>query len=412
MMVGHLLSKYINIMIHRLRIIHLFPIITLLLALMSSCNKEDNELKGYTGENKIVLLSESAAFMQDNGTDELLVNVHLVNRIQEDVTLVFALDNNILNQQPIATLDNPTISLKAGEKKGVLKIKSTARQVLDSEHKITLKLIKNSSSIPLNKEYNFIVTPIKKTQELTDKQIELLDGYKRKGLDLYPLIGDIEVKTTINFPGNGNLETLYKPYTSQVKGYTSITLSDMSTPEQPVLKMTSNPMGMESYLYELFRQLTIDDLEFWTQHPSAQQVMSLINLSTTTKEIFEVELDDIVINLKTKQITYTSILKTQYDDEYTAVPFQFKYSAWDRLKKLLDEGNPLAIENTEMGGSVNPYIYLNTSTVAEDDYGAGEFGNYRDTSAKLTDTSLHFQFVMGHEHAADYILFNVEYKLK
>jgi hypothetical protein len=400
-------------MIHRLKSIYITPILLLLLiAILSSCSKDDNELKGYTGENKIVLLSNNTSFIQDNGNDELVVNVHLVNKLTEDITLEFALENHIVNLQPIVAIDNPVITFKAGEKKGILKIKSSSRQLLDSEHRVTLNLIKNSSTLSIDKEYSFTVTPIKKTQALTDKQIELLDGYKRKGLDLYPLMGDIEVETTINFPGEGNLETLYKPYTSKIKGHTSITLSNKSTAEQPILKMVSNPMGIESYLYQLFRQLTIDDLDFWTQSPSAQQIMSLINLSSSTKETFEVELDDITIDLKTKQISYHSTLQNMWGDDFTAVPFQFKYSAWDRLKKLLDEGNPLAIENVEMGGSVNPQNYINISDISDDNYGQGDLGNYRKSSAKLTDNKLNFQFVMGHEHANDYILFTVEYKLK
>lgn len=385
--------------------------LTFLCISLISCAKED-ELKGYTGENKIVLLSDHSSFMQDNGSDELLINVYLVNKLTEDVTLEFALENHIINQLPIATIENPIITFKAGEKKGVLKIKSSSRQLLDSEHKVVLKLIKNSSTLPLDKEYSFTVTPIKKTQELTDKQIELLDGYKRKGLDLYPLMGEIEVETTINFPGESNLETMYKPYTSIVKGYTSITLSDKSTPEQPILKMISNPMGIESYLYQLFRLETIDDSDYWTQSPSAQQIMSLINLSSTTKETFEVELDDILIDLKTKQINYTSQLKNQYGYDFTAVPFTYKYSAWERLKKLLDEGNPLALENVEMGGSVNPAYYINTGDILTNDFNEEGQGYWRKTTAQLNENTLNFQFIISHVNAGDFISFTVEYKLK
>lgn len=390
---------------------HLLFFITLLSTLIISCTKED-DLQGYTGENKIVLLNDNAAFMQDNGTDELLVNVYLVNRVTEDITLEFALENHIVNLQPIVVIENPIITFKAGEKKGVLKIKSTSRQLLNSEHKVTLKLIKNSSTLPLDKDYNFYVTPIKKTQELTDKQIELLDGYKRKGLDLYPLMGEIEVETTINFPGDSNLQTMYKAYTSVIKGYTSITLSDKSTPDTPILKMTSNPMGIESYLYQLFRLETIDDLEYWTQYPSAQQIMSLINLSSTTKETFEIELDDIKIDLSSRQITYIHYDKNEWGNDINTIPFQFKYSAWDRLQKLIDEGNPLAIENVEMGGSVDPSIYINQTNITHDDFDNNGDGAWKETTAKLADNKLNFQFIISHANAGDYISFNVEYKLK
>ncbi|MTG97057.1 MULTISPECIES: DUF4929 family protein [Myroides] len=393
---------------------HYLTIFTgILLSLFTlSCTQDDNQLQGYTGENRIVLQPNGTHILQDNSTDEVTVNVFLVNSITEAVTLEFALENNTIDGKDILTIENPIIQFAPKEKKAQLKIKSSSRQLLSDETTITIKLINNTSKLPLDKEVQLLVTPIKKVEALTDKQIELLDGYKRKGLDLYPLMGEIKVNTTINFPGGANLETMYQAETSQINGITTITLSDKSTPEQPVLKMVSNPMGIEGYLYKLQRLLTIDDNEFWTQVPASQHIMNLINLSATSKETFEVELDDIYIDLKTRKLSYTKTFQDIWGDDYTIVPFQFKYSAWDRLKKLLDEGNPLAIENTEMGGTVNPSYYLNNQDIQEDYYDMGEGGNYRTTSATLTDTHLNFQFIIGHEHANDYILFTVEYKLK
>lgn len=397
---------------HRLKLCYIVPLLILIVFILASCSKEDNDLKGYTGENKIVLLANTTNFMQDNGTDELLVNIYLVNSVSETVTLEFALNNNTVNQQELTVLEQSTITFKPGEKKAQLKVKSKSRGLLDQEHTFTIKLVKNTSTLPLDKDFLINLIPIRRAEALSDHQIELLDGYKRRGLDLYPLMGDVPVEANVKFPGGGNLETMYHPKDITLKGYTSITLSERATADRPVLKMVSNPMGIESYLYELFRSETVDDKDFWMQTPSVQQIIGLINLSPTSKETFEVELDEIAIDLKTRKITYLSTLKNIFEDEYTAVPFTYKYTAWDRLKKLIDEQNPLAVENYEMGGSVYPGHYINTSDITTDEFTTDGQGYWRESTATLSDNMLSFQFTISHTNASDYVLFNIEYKLK
>lgn len=397
---------------HRLKLFYIVPLLILVVFLLASCSKEDNDLKGYTGENKIVLLTNTTNYMQDNSTDELLVNVYLVNSVTETVTLDFSLENNVVNQQALAVLEQSTVTFKPGEKKAQLKIKSTTRGVLDKEHTININLVKNSSTLPLDKAFVINLLPIRRAEALTDKQIELLDGYKRRGLDLYPLMGDVPVVANVKFPGGGNLETMFYAKDIVLNGYTSITLSERATADRPVLKMVSNPMGIESYLYELFRSETVDDKDFWMQTPSVQQIIGLINLSPTSKETFEVELDEIAIDLKTRKITYLSTLKNILEDEYTAAPFTYKYTAWDRLKKLIDEQNPLAVENYEMGGSVYPGHYINNGDIATDGFTKDGMGYWREPTATLSDNILKFQFTISHTNADDYVLFNIEYKLK
>lgn len=397
---------------HRLKLFYIVPLLILVVFLLASCSKEDNDLKGYVGENKIVLLANTTNYMQDNSTDELLVNVYLVNSVTETVTLDFALDNNIVDQQALTILEQSTITFKPGEKKGQLKIKSKSRGLLDKEHTININLVKNSSALPLEKAFVISLLPIRRAEALTDHQIELLDGYKRRGLDLYLLMGDIPVVANVKFPGGGNLETMFYAKDIVLNGYTSITLSDLSTADRPILRMVSNPMGIESYLYELFRSETVDDKDFWTQTPSVQQIMELINLSPTSKETFEVELDEIAIDLKTRKITYLSTLKDIINDEYTAVPFTYKYTAWDRLKKLIDEQSPLAVENYEMGGSVYPGHYINNGDITTDGFTKDGMGYWREPTAILSDNTLKFQFTISHTNADDYVLFNIEYKLK
>jgi hypothetical protein len=100
-----------------------------------------------------------------------------------------------------------------------------------------------------------------------------------------------------------------------------------------------------------------------------------------------------------------------YEDEFTIVPFEFKYSAWDRLKALVDSGDSYATENYEMGGwMINPSYSINHADITED-----EFLNdtWKETKATLTDNSLIFDFVIDYEYnAGGYVQFKAEYKLK
>ncbi|MBN8091256.1 DUF4929 family protein, partial [Vibrio vulnificus] len=73
---------------------------------------------------------------------------------------------------------------------------------------ISLVLVENNSTLNLEKHLQLTLQPLSATDEFTPKQIELLERYKSKGLDLYSLIGDVEMTGTIYFPGDGNLDAL------------------------------------------------------------------------------------------------------------------------------------------------------------------------------------------------------------
>jgi hypothetical protein len=316
----------------------------------TSCSSDDSSDGGFDGENKIVLKAVNNLIMQDNSTDQLEVEVLLITSLSETLDLEFALENNTVNDKIIAEIVNPKITLASGQKKAVLTIASKTNRVLTEAAKIQINLIKNSSSLKLEKPLEITITPLNTVENLTPEQIELLEGYKKQGLDLYPLMGEREVTGEINFPGNEYFLPLNQSKLIPVTGKTVITLSDKATAKKPVLKMISNPMGVEAYLYSLFRAITIDDEEIWTTQPASQAIMELINLTPDSKETFLVTLDGIEIDIKTKKVNFLGKGTDMYEDEFTIVPFEFKYSAWDRLKALVDSGDSYATENYEMGG--------------------------------------------------------------
>lgn len=388
-------------------------ILIFIVAVLSSCNADDTTSKEYKGENKIHINPTTSTFIKDNGDDELAFDILLVKATNEPITLQFELENNTADQQSILELLTPTVTLATGEKKAQVRLKSKSRRAIKETTSVVLHVVHNSSTLPIAMRTAITILPLTELEALTPQQIILLDLYKAKGLDLYPLIGEISAETKIDFPGGSTIDNLNTPQKLTVKGKTVLTLSDKATAQQPVLKMVSNAMGIENYLYSLFRNETIDDLTYWNnQNPDAppanKEIMQLINLTRLSAETFEVLLDDIRIDLHTKEISFIAPISNLYNSDFEAVPFQYKYSAWTRLQKLLAEGNPFAIENYEMGGSVNPADYINTEQIIVDDYNND---TWKETKATWTENKLNFRFIMWHQNADGYIYFSTEYTL-
>lgn len=379
-----------------------------------ACSTEDNADSEFLGENKIVLIPQTSVYLKDNSTDEIVIDIHLVKAVSSPIKLKFALQGNMLGDTKILDIENPSVDLLAGQKRTQIKIKSTSRKLITETTSINLLLVENNSTLNLEKNLKLTLQPLTPTDELTPEQIELLELYKSKGLDLFPLIGDVEMTGTIYFPGDGNLESLYDKKTIQIRGITTFTLSEKATAEKPVLKMVSNAMGLESYLYQLFRDLTIDDLVFWNNQspdapPANKNIMELIGLTRDSKETFEVMLDDIEIDLNTKEITYISKGEDFYGDEISIVPLSYKYSAFERLQKLIDEKNPIALESIENGGNINPATIVNNEDIINDEH---ENETWAETTAILSKDTLSFKFIMGHSEAGGYINLTIDYKIK
>ncbi len=394
--------------------IQFFTIFFLSLITLIACATEDNASGEFLGENKIVLIPQTSVYLKDNSTDEITIDLHLIKALNTPLKLKFELQGNIVDNTKIIDIESPVIELLAGQKKAQIKIKSTSRKLITETTSISLLLVENNSSLNLEKNIEIILQPLTPTDELTPEQIDLLEHYKSKDLDLFPLIGDVEMTGTIHFPGDGNLESIYDKKTIQISGITTFTLSEKATAEKPILKMVSNAMGLESYLYQLFRDLTIDDLVFWNNQspdapPANKNIMELIGLTRESKETFEVMLNDIEIDLNTKEISYIGKGEDFYGDEINIVPLTYKYSAFERLQKLIDEKNPIAIENIENGGNINPAAIINNTDIKSDEY---ENDTWTESTAHFSKDKISFNFIMGHSEAGGYINLIIDYKIK
>lgn len=382
---------------------------TILISILG-CSK-DNDINSYQGNNHIVLKANSSQFIKNDGVDEILIDVLLVKTVNKDIELEFKLENNLIDGQEQLEIRDSKVVFKAGEKKAQLTIKSKAKATIGEKKDILLNLLRNNSQISLESPLTITLQPLQKFEQLTGEQIKLLDTYKSKGLNLYPLMGEVSLEGTVIYFGNGSLETMYNRKVSTIKGVSVFTLSEKATAEKPVLKMVSNAMGLESYLYTLFRQLTIEDKEYWNNEgqnapPAPKKIMELIGLSPSSAESFQLSLDNIEIDLESKKISFIEL--SSYNNEINIVNFTYTYSAWERLKKLIEANNPIAIENSEQGGTVNPAEYLNTDNILEDVY-PGNQSIWKASTAKLSDQSLSFDFLMGHSGAGNYITVSVKY---
>lgn len=385
---------------------------------MTSCNEE--KATGYSGTNKIYLTAaENNAVIVESVTTPLEVEVMLTSTVEEATTLTFRLEND--TQKLLSLVGNP-VTIAAGEKSATLQVVSNAKLLLKESTNITLGI--DAAQVPAGMELaealRIRVDPAPGLIELTDTQKELIAGYQEKyGFDLNDFLGVMKCETKLDIPGDGSTTEFSTPTTRDITGLTVITLSDESTPDTPVLKMTYNPMGLTNYLYWVLCQDTIDDDEYWTMqgedNPN-QRLMDLIGWTDSSKETFNATLDGI----KCQNITSSgadlyflgeakSYEGTDYETVYSpVVPFEYSFSAWDRQKAILETGDADMMDLYIMGGTAEPSYYLFLSPVDINDWGGDYWieskGHIDFETGKMT-----FQFVMDHYNAGDYTAVHVTY---
>ena len=382
----------------------------------TSCNEE--KATGYSGTNKIYLAAaDNNAVITESSTTPLEVEVTLTSTVETATTLTFRLENDT---QELLHLEGNPVTIAAGEKSATLQVVSNAKNLLVESTYITLGI--DAAQVPegmeLAEALRIRVNPDPAVPELTEKQKALLAGYQQKyGVDLTAFLGVMKCTTTLNIPGGDTTNDFSTPKTEEIPGQTVITLSEESTAEQPVLKMVDNPMGLTEHLYWVFRQNTIDDDEYWNStdedyaSPSNKKLMEIIDWTPTSEETFNVSLDGIKctnLSATSADLDILGEVEDSYGDPMTVVPFCYSFSAWDRQKKLLDEGDAEMQEIYDQGGIANPAYYLFSYGINEDGYGNGNWieskGHIDFEKGEMT-----FQFVMDHYYAGDYTIVHVTY---
>lgn len=341
----------------------------------SACSSSDDNDGDKQMTNYVSISAEGNNIINEDDDDEVKFNILIGNTLTADATISLSLEGNDDN---VATLTPSTISLKAGAKTASFTVKSNKKSLLKSDRVLTVKATFSDVNMKTDgKAVTLTIKPDSDIPVLTAEQQKLIEGYKQNlNIDLTKILGKVKVDTKVTFNDDDKIDINDNKDTRSFSGVTIITLSEKATADKPVLKMVSNAMGMAAFNYEMLRKKTVEDTEFWTQMPFGRAVMENINYDYN-KETFTMTLDGIEVNTD-MSLKFTGSKVNVYDEEITTVPFDYTFSAWNRLKAMADANKSFVVDDgdtrTEVpvqdiidgGGSLNPYSFFDNTDVVAD----------------------------------------------
>ncbi len=365
-----------------------------------SCEKTDD---GYTGTNYIYLTSGTNS-MYDTENDAIDVTVQLTASLKEDLTLTLAVADD---EDGIITLEGNPVTIVAGAKTGTVKVRTKELSAgLSSNFRITLD--RDATVLPekvaWKEDFTFTVHT-SAVPEFTEEQKAIIEAYRGKtGIDLTKYLGIVDV-TTVYTASNPDSEIPDEPVT--ITGKTTIVLSEQATADQPVLKMTVNPMGLTDELYRKLKSLTVNNADWYNENnvPCYRTLMTEIGWTSESVETFSMTLDGIFVN-DDQSVDFVKDL-SYYDEEYEEdvtlhkVDFEYMFSAFEREKEALAAGKigTEVDEDWAYDATVDPSMWLNTDDISEDGY---EYGNYVEASATISDEKMVFTFPIYNYNDYDY----------
>lgn len=348
----------------------------------SACSSsDDNDGKQMT--NYVSISAAGNNIINEDDDEEVKFNILIGNTLTADATINLSLEGNDDN---VATLTPSTIALKAGAKTASFTVKSNKKSLLKSDRVLTVKATFSDANMKTDgKAVTLTINPDSDIPVLTAEQQKLIEGYKQNlNIDLTKILGKVKVETKVTFNDDDKIDINDNKDTRSFSGVTIITLSEKATADKPVLKMVSNAMGMAAFNYEMLRKRTVEDTEYWTQTPHGKAVMENINYDYN-KEAFTMTLDGIEVNPADMTLKFTGSKVDLYGEEITTVPFDYTFSAWDRLKAMADANKSFEVDEGDTrtnvpvqeiidgGGSLNPYSFFDNTDVVAD----GEATDYK-----------------------------------
>jgi hypothetical protein len=384
----------------------------------TSCSSSDDEPKM---KNATEFVSEGKT-LYDNDTEGVALTLNLASAVEDNVTIGLSLTGD---DASAFELSPASLTIAKGTKSATFVIKAKSTAMLTKNETLTVGISSSSDD-------NLITTatatvnaaPALTVANLTDDQLKLIAGYKEKyGIDIRPMLGLLDVKTTVTF--NTEDKSTYNDGkdTRTLTGQTAITLSDNATAEKIVLKMTGNPMGMTDFMYTMLKKSTTEDVwSAWGADPINAAIMAAYPL--TGKETFDVTLDNITVDPTTKKISFVGATTDAYGSQIQAVPFVFAYSAYERLKTEAANGAKIQVGEGETTAeyslkeligtysTLNPKAYLTYSDISADNYKYTP-SNWIAASAvfNLDDKTMSFDFPWDFYGLYDYLKINVNYTL-
>lgn len=384
----------------------------------TSCSSDDDN-NSQTQSNGVSMTVSGSSSIAEDDTEGITVDVMLAYAPTSQQTITLSLTGN---DNDVARIDPTVLTISAGQKTAQFKIFSNNKSLLLENCVLTVNATFSDNNMKLSGSAPQVtITPKADMPALTDAQKQLIEGYKTKyGIDLTKVLGKIKVSSTVTFNDDDKATYNEGNDTKEYTGATIITLSDEATADKPVLKMTSNPMGLTTFLYDMLRKQTVDDNEYFMQMPYNSAVMAALNYDAT-KETFEVTLDGIAIDPTTGNLDFTAVRLNEYEEPITIVPFDYTYSVWERLKSKAEAGESVTVDDGEeqasytltelindYGVTLNPSVYLGTTTI---DTNYWENNLYVTPSGKIDfkNGSMTFTFPWDFQQASGYERINVSY---
>lgn len=393
---------------------------------MASCSEDSDNSEQMT--NYVTLEIKGESQMTEDNTDGIDVTVGLAYAMDKDVQVTLSLTGDEMNA---VRLEPQTVNFPAGEKSATVKVLSNNANVLVQQEVVFVRVehCSDTKMAAINPEGVAVtVKPNIMIAELTEEQKALIEGYKTNlGIDLYRILGFIDVETTITYGNDDKDAENAGNDTRVIKGTSVITLSEHATAEKPVLKMTSNPMGMESYMYEKLLRCTTEDPDgYFESDPVAVALKEAANYDKS-KEEFSVVLDNIELNAD-GTLNFTAMTEDFYGDDITLIPFDYTYSVWTRLNEKAQSGETVYVndgdtnveytilELLEQYNTFNPRYYLGCTDISYDYY-ENEPSNYVAPSSQYDFNNGTMTFDFAWDYGAgmflyDYIHVHVTYTMK
>ena len=375
------------------------------LALGSCSSDSDNNNSEMSNRWNI---DEVTQTLYDNDTEGIDVTVRLALTPSEDVILepvITCSDDEIKEMVDLPLM----VVIPAGQKSATFKVSANMLNSIKKSGTVTLGF-KECEGITAGTPVTFNVVPVGgDVEELTAEQNVLIETWKAAGFDAKKYLGVHKVCSVVYF--NDNDKDSYNGGNSAIEYNSFITfnISPNATADDIVFVMKSNALGLQSFLYKMYKMNTVEDEEYWLANVHNADLLKAVNYNAD-KETFNASLE-IHFNLD-GTIRFT-------DDEYTlpngdtmtGVPFKFEYSAWERQQSLssyiIDNGDAGKEEITmtdaiEQGITLNPNSVFPTSDISYDAWDGGETSLYVAPKASYDDSTIKFVFPWDFMNAYGY----------
>ena len=387
---------------------------------LASCSESADSNEQMT--NYVTLSVEGESAMTEDNEDGLVVNVSMAYSLDHDASVQLALTGD---EKEAVKLDKNTVTLPAGKKTASVKVISNKTNVLLAQEVVNV-VVTSCSDANMKaldaKGVALTIKPNAAVPELTAEQLALIKGYKDNlGIDLTKVLGIVDVTTTVTY-GNDDKDAENNGNDTRVfNGKSVITLSDKATTDKPVLKMISNPMGMESYMYDRLLRCTTEEPDgYFDADPINTALLSVVNYNKST-ESFSAVLDNITLN------TDGTLNFTAVEDDKTIVPFEYNYSVWTRINEMANAGNTVNVNEgstyveysikdlLEQYSTFCPAKYLGNTDITIDAYGATP-SNFVLPSAKydFNNNTMNFEFAWDYGNGSylnDYVRIKANYTM-